>query len=195
LSQELEVAMRNTRWIGAIGLVALLASPVQAKDRTKARGDEVIKEGKILVVRGMDGEEPQITDESDKRWLITGPLREEVLRLSGHKIKVWAREGDKKMMTPTLNAREYEILDAGGGRRPVVGSLRMTAALTYSLERKEGNLPIKGSKPFLEQLGKHVGCKVWLVGDLEGKTLKAFKYGWLSCKTTPKIKTGKESKR
>jgi hypothetical protein len=172
----------------------MLALPAWAAP--KPDKGEVVKEGKVLVVRGLEGGEPQLTDEGNQRWLIVGPLREEALSLDGHKLKVWASVGGKKLTMPTLVVKRYEILDSGG-HRPAVGLLRRDAPLTFSLERKEGNLEVKGPRPLLVQLDKNVGCKVWLVGDLEGKkTLKVFKFGSISCrKDTPAIKPGKERKR
>jgi len=189
--------MHGTLGILMISLLILGADPALAKPKEdKPSPAELVKEGKILVVRGLHGGEPQLTDEEGKRFLIVGELREEALRLEGHKLKAWGIPAGKKLMVPTLKVRRYEILESGGGRRPVVGLLRKDAPLAFVLERKEGgNLEIKGSKPFLELLDKHTGCKVWLVGDLEGKALKAFKYGWLSCKVAPKEIKGKENKK
>jgi hypothetical protein len=159
----------------------------------KPKENEVVKEGKILVVRGLSGGEPQLTDQQGKRWLIDGPAREETLRLSGHTLKVWALiEAKKKLMTPALKVSRYEILDSGG-RKPLVGVLRRVK-LSYVLERKEGNLTIKArSRSFYRLLARRNNCKIWVVGDLEGTTLKAIKFGWISCKLPKPIKPRKES--
>jgi hypothetical protein len=182
---------------GVATLVLALGAGAWAEGGKQDKG-EVVKEGKVLVVRGLEGGEPQITDEANQRWMIVGPLREEALSLDGHKLKVWATvSGQKKLTMRTLLVKRYEILDSGG-RRPVVGLLQRDAPLALSLERKEGNLDVKGPRPLLVQLDKKVGCKVWLVGDLEGKTLKAFKFGSISCKKDKpaiKSKTEKERKR
>jgi hypothetical protein len=176
-------------------MMLVLAVDAWAAPKQQQKGGEVVKEGKVLVVRGLEGGEPQLTDESNQRWLIVGPLREEALNLDGHKLKVWASIGGKKLTMPTLVVKRYEIVDSGG-RRPVVGQLRRDAPLAFSLERKEGNLEVKAPRPLLVQLDKNVGCKVWLVGDIEGKTLKAFKFGSISCRRDkPAIKSGKERKR
>lgn len=186
---------------GVAVMLALPALPAGAWAEGRKTGDpkqnkgEVVKEGKVLVVRGLEGGEPQLTDEGNQRWLIVGPLREEALNLDGHKLKVWASVGGKKMTMPTLVVKRYEILDSGG-HRPAVGLLRRDAPLAFTLERKEGNLEVKGPRPLLVQLDKNVGCKVWIAGDLEGKTLKAFKFGSISCrKDNPAIKSGKERKK
>jgi len=178
-------------------LLALLTSSAAlaaGKDKQdKPKETEVVKQGKLLVVRGLSGGEPQITDQKGKRWLIDGPVREETLRLSGHTLKVWGAVGaKKKMMTPTLKVVRYEILDSGG-RKPLVGILRRVK-LSYVLERKEGNLTITArSRSFFRQLARRNNCKIWVVGDLEGTTLKAFKFGWITCKLPKAIKSRKET--
>jgi hypothetical protein len=160
----------------------------------KPKEAEVVKQGKILVVRGLGGGEPQITDQQGKRWLIDGPAREETLRLSGHTLKLWALVATKKkLMTPVLKVNRYEILDSGG-RKPLVGVLRRVK-LSYVLERKDkGNLTIKArSRSFYRLLSRRNNCKIWVVGDLEGTTLKAIKFGWITCKLPKPIKPRKES--
>jgi hypothetical protein len=180
--------------LSAVGLPALALAQTTAEDKPQQPSSGVIvKEGKILVVRGLSGGEPQLTDEGNQRFLIVGELHEEALRLEGHKLKVWATLGGKKLTVPTLDVKRYEILDSGG-HRPHVGLLRRDAPLTFSLDRKEGTpLLVKAPQALLQKLDAHVGCKVWLVGETEGNAIKAFKYGWISCKKT-KIKT-KEKKR
>jgi hypothetical protein len=166
---------------GVAALVLALGAGARADARKDDKGD-VVKEGKVLVVRGLEGGEPQITDEASQRWMIVGPLRDEALNLDGHKLRVWANvTGQKKLTMRTLLVKRYEILDSGG-RRPVVGLLQRDAPLALSLDRKEGKLEVKGPRPLLVQLDKKVGCKVWLVGDLEGKAIKTFKFGSISCK-------------
>jgi hypothetical protein len=146
---------------------------------------EVSHEGKILLVRGDMGTEPQLSTEDGKRWLLKGLLKEELLRLDGHKLKTWGVPGPKKLEMPTLEVSRYEIVDSGGGKRPHVGVLHRSAG-TLSLQRKEGALELGGSKVMLDALEKRMGCKVWVVGDLEGRAVKVFKFGWLSCKTKNK---------
>jgi hypothetical protein len=170
-----------------------LSAEVAAKDNPQQPSSgEVVKEGKILVVRGLSGGEPQLTDEGNQRFLIVGALREEAMRLEGHKLKIWATVGGKKLTVPTLDAKRYEILDSGG-HRPHVGMLRRDAPLSFSLERKEGTLQVKAPQALLRRLDAHVGCKVWLVGETEGNAVKAFKYGWISCKKT-KITTKEKTR-
>jgi hypothetical protein len=134
-----------------------------------------------------------LTDQEGKRWLIAGAMRTEALRLGGHRLRVWATVGKKKLMTPTLLAKRYEILESSGGRKPLVGNVVKEDKKTYVLARPEGNLNIKGTRSFLRRLARRTGCKVWIVGDLEGTTLKAHKFGWINCKTPKAIKPGKES--
>jgi len=186
--------------VAAVSLLLLAPVGGEARDKGKGkgkqdrpRGTEVMKEGKILVVRGLSGGEPQLNDEGNKRHLCVGPMRGELLRINDHKIRAWGTLGDKKLMTPTFRVERYEILDSGGGRKPAVGLLGREGKGKFVLVRKEGNLTIRATPAFLRQLGKRVGCKVWVVGDLEGSTLKAFKFGWLSCTTPKAIKPRKET--
>lgn len=181
-----------------LGMVLLLGSTVAAEQKKKGKQDkpkgaQVVKEGKIRVVRGLSGGEPQLTDKKGKRHLCVGPVHDELLRLSGHTVKAWGSVGDKKMMTPTFKVARYEITDSGG-RRPMVGVLRKEAKKEYKLERKEGLLTVKTkNKGLNRQLAKRVGCKVWMVGELVGETLRPYKFGWIRCAPPKAIKPDKET--
>lgn len=188
--------MQRSVKVAGVMVALLVALPMTALAKDKKgepREVEVIKEGKILVVRGLRGGEPQLTDQEGKRWLIAGALRAEVLRLGGHSLRVWGVVGKKKLMTPTLMVSRYEILESGGGRKPLVGKVVIEDKKTCKLARPEGNLSIKGKKSFIRRLARRAGCKVWIVGDLEGTILKANTFGWISCKPPKAIKPGKES--
>jgi hypothetical protein len=183
------------RALTLLATLLLLVAAAPPRKEEKPRPAEVKKEGKLLVVRGLSGGEPQLTADDGGRYLVTGVWREELLRLEGHKVRLWATPGPKKLMMPTLDASRYEILDSGGGRRPLVGTLRSRSAGGLALERpKEATLDVEAPSALRAELAKRVGCKVWLVGDLEGTTIKAFKYGWLSCKPPKAIKTDKTEK-
>jgi hypothetical protein len=193
--------MHCLRWIVVPGLCVLLCG-AEASGKAKNKGKEtkpapaeVVVEGKILIVRGLHGGEPQLTAQDGQRWLLSGSLREELLRFEGHRLKVWATSGEKKLMMPTLAVNRYDVLDSGGGRRPVVGALRRGIGQSLVLERKEGLLEVAGSPPLREQMEKYLGCKVWVVGDLDGKRIKAFKFGWINCKTDKSLKPGKETEK
>lgn len=183
-------------WVIAIAGALSLSGPALAKGKQdRPKETAVVKEGKITVVRGLRGPEPQITDANGTRWLIIGALREEVLRLGGHQLRVWAATGaKKKLMTPTLEVTRYEILDSGG-RKPVVGILRRSKnARRFSLEGKNGSLSIMAKNRSLEnRLTQRVNCKIWVVGEMEGTTLIVGKFGWITCKPPKAFKPGKES--
>jgi hypothetical protein len=188
---------RQTAILALSLALALLAPAAEARRKKgkqdKPKGAEVLKEGKIRVVRGLGGGEPQLTDQHGTKHLCIGPARDELLRLNGHRLKAWGVVGDKKkLMMPTFKVSRYEITDSGG-RKPVVGILRKEPKDRYVLERKEGNLTIKARASFKRQLRRRVGCKIWIVGDLEGTTLKAFKFGWINCKAPKAIKPRKET--
>jgi hypothetical protein len=180
--------------LGLLGTSDAWAAPAPKRKESK-RPTEVQKEGKILIVRGLSGGEPQLTTEDGARFLLIGALREELLRLEGHRLQVTAVPGAKKLMMETLEVSRYEILDSGGGRKPLVGMLRKGAS-GLSLERpKAALIEVEASRGLLAELEKRVGCKIWILGELQGTTLKAFKFGWLSCKTPKSIKPDKENKR
>lgn len=189
--------MTRARTITLLGASLLLvlasASPAAAGPRQKQpRVSELNITGKVVVVRGLRGGEPQISDAKGKRWLMTGRLQDELLRVHGHTLTVWGAPSGKKEVFPTLNVARYEIQDAGG-QKPVVGRLRREAKGRYSLVRKSDTLRVKASRSFLRKLKKRDGCKVWMVGAVSGRTLKAFIYGWLNCKQPKAIKQKKEN--
>jgi hypothetical protein len=186
----------RTGWL--LVLLLLSSTGARAEDKRKrsgARSDETVKQGKILVVRGAHGGEAQLTDEDGKNWLMDGVLKEELLRLDGHKLKVWVGPSQKKLSMNTLEAHRYEIMDSGDGRRPQVGLLRRKTPQGYFLETPQTVLQIEAKRSLLTLLDKWVSCKIWLVGDLEGQTLKAFKFGWIHCKKEPSTIPGKENKK
>ena len=92
-----------------------------------------------------------------------------------------------------LRDGNFERLDAGG-QRPLVGLLRQVRNQQLLLEQENRNVPLSASPPLTKRLMERVGCKVWVVGDLESGTLNAFKFGWLSCKKTKPLKPRKESR-
>lgn len=178
---------------GASLLLVLAAAPraEAGPPQNKPKIDELTITGKVVVVRGLRGGEPQITDAKGKRWLMVGEQQTELLRVHGHTLTVWGTPEDKKAVFPTLKVRRYEIQDAGG-QKPAVGRLRREGKRRFVLVRKADTLRISASKSFLRRLKKRNGCKVWMVGTIQGKTLKAFMYGWLTCKPPKVIKQKKE---
>jgi hypothetical protein len=113
--------------------------------------------------------------------------------LGGHVLKVWASVGPKKkLMMRTLDVQRYEIVDSGG-RKPLVGRLRRGSKRLLLVREDAKDLRVKGSKPFMRRLAARVGCKVWVVGELDGSTIKAYKFGWIKCKPPKPIKPRKES--
>lgn len=182
--------------------VASAAPPAKRGPRSKPQrpktqpNEEISREGTIAVVRGVRGGEPQLTERDGKRWLLIGPLQNEVLRLGGHTVKVWAVIGQDKPVLPTLAVRRYEIIDAGAGKKPFVGTLRVDARKTLQLQQADDTaLTVEARKALLAQLMRRVGCKVWLVGELSGDALRAHKYGWLSCAKQRPLKAQKETSK
>lgn len=165
-----------------------------------AQNTETSKEGKILVVRGAEGGEAQLTEASGNKVLLVGEWREELLRLDGHKIKAWGQADGKKLLVPAWRATRYEILDSGG-RKPLVGILQKGEAGHLSLQVDGATTALNASKALSKKLSERHGCRVWIVGDLEGKSVKVNKFGWLSCKQekpmqpAKPIQTAKEEKK
>ena len=185
------------RWRCSLTLALLLAqAPSGAWANSRGGGKqappkeaELVKQGKVVVVSGTKGGEPEITDGRGKRWLLTGVLRKELLRLHGHVVKVRGAQGPKKLTMPTLKVSQYEILNSGG-RKPVVGVLQQQSKGVFRLLRQKDTLAIKGPKALLNDLKQRVGCKIWLVGTLKDKTIKPYSFGWLNCDPPAVIKPG-----
>ena len=154
----------------------LLAAPGAQADRpdtAKKPGKdkhsaELIKEGKVRVVRGIKGASPQLTDDSNRDWFLEGPLRGELLRLSGHRVQVWATADKKKLATPVLQVKRYEIRDSGG-RKPLVGVLQQSDAREFILQQEQGTIRITGRPTFLKRLEKRLGCKISDRGEPGGE--------------------------
>jgi hypothetical protein len=174
----------------ALALALAASAPVASF----AKGRPALREGTILVVRGAHSPEPQFTDEDGKRWLVVGSLREELLQTDGHKVKVMAGEAGTKETIPALEVSSYEIVDCGGGRRPYVGTLLKHGDDLRLAVAKGKPMLVEASPALARRLERHLGCKVWLAGDLAESTLKTFKYGWLKCPapSKPPTQPGKE---
>jgi hypothetical protein len=104
---------------------------------------------------------------------VAGALRDEVARLHGVTVAlIGTRSGD------SFAAERYEIVDIGGGRKPLVGILRM----------EDGRLALVGEETVLlwgarrtrDSLAKRVGAKVWVHGSkINDRELKVLRYGVL----------------
>ena len=176
----------------------------EGKDPVPSSGEQ-ISEGRLLVVRGLDGGEPQLTDHKGNRYLLQGLARPELLRLDGHQVKVWGAPGEKKLMTPTLTVKRYTILGTGRRAPPLVGVLGVgeNEQLQLVPEAGGGAVVFKGGRSILRKLRKRVGCKVWVVVSKrksKGKSkadaaVRVRKFGWLLCSPGHKggIKKGKAS--
>lgn len=199
------------RWIDrtvAAALVSLVASAALAAgasgERTrrphrsprKTIPTQVVKRGKVVVVRGVTQPQPQLTDRQGRHWMLTGKWRAELARLHGHGVKVWGQPGKRKQMMPTLEVSRYEIIDVGGGRKPQVGQLAEDHKHRLQLRQKSRTLRVKAKSAMRRKLRKRIGCKVWLAGTLSGTAIRVSKYGWLTCKKAPiKPKDDSEKKR
>jgi hypothetical protein len=162
---------------------------------SKVVGGQVEKVGPIRVVSGVRSAEPQLTDERGKHYLLSGEWRRELLRLGGHRVKVWGQLGEKKLMHPTIKVKRYEIVDSGGGHKPHVGVLVKGASDTLQLRTDEVVLEVVAKGGLDKLLRKRVGCKVWIVGEVAAGSLKASKFGWLACNKNKSIKPKKETPR
>lgn len=183
--------MLKTQWTIILGLGIMLGGFAAAEKATSAKKDasvssQISKEGKILMVREFRENLAELTDAAGQHWYLTGKWREEMIRLDGHKVKVWGIAGAKKMRRPELEVLRYDIIDSGGGHKPWVGILQRKAPQVFALEPLDQNektapYEVKASRPFLQQLDKRVGCKIWVVGEKKGRVIDAYKFGWLYC--------------
>ncbi|MCA9670487.1 MAG: hypothetical protein KC503_33050 [Myxococcales bacterium] len=179
----------------ATGLL-FAASPAHARPKKSRKRDarsQVVLEGTIRVVRSIDGGYPQLTDQRAKRYLLVGTYRAELRRLSGHGVKVWGMFVKKRLMFPTLKVRRYVITNSGGGRKPVVGRLRAVGKRKLRLVHKDGTYVVQAKRPLARRMRQRNGCKVWVAGEVRGKTVHAYKFGWLSCKKQRPIKPPKSA--
>lgn len=183
--------------LAAGAALAAKRGPQSEPQRAKTQpGDETSREGTIAVVRGVRGGEPQLTERDGKRWLLIGALQQELLRLGGHALKVWGVIGRDRPVLPTVSVRRYELLDAGGGKKPLVGVLQLDARKRLQLHQADDTvLTVDAKKALLAQLKRRLGCKVWLVGELSGDTLRAHKFGWLNCAKQRPLKAQKETSK
>ena len=186
--------MRPTIFLVSV-LTALLMIPGQARADEKPPAPAAAtleKEGRLLVVRGFRQGEPQFTDEKGDRFLLQGKWRGELLRLDGHKVKVWGKPGQKKLMTPTLVVDRYQILGVGYGE-PVVGQLQQAASGALTLVRAgvgvDPGVTLVGSASMTRKLRERLGCKIWYVGRKPNKgSQRVRSFGWLSCPPPAVIK-------
>lgn len=181
--------------LGAFCLFLALLAPQGASARrvqSPPPKPQAVKEGKLQVVRGIRRPEAQLTDSSGKRWLLVGPLRSELLRLHGHHLRVYgssAPSNDPAKLA-TFTVKRYELTRIAG-RRPQVGRLA-SQGITLSLVQRDRTLRVIAKKPMAKRLRRVVGCKVWLLGDVDKSTIKVFKYGKITCEKRSPIKAKKE---
>ena len=157
---------------------------------------ELVKEGKVRLVRGLRRPEVMLTDEKGKDWRLSGELLGELRRLRGHRIKIWAKPAKTKLATEGLAVVRYQMLKQGN-HQPQVGILKERPSGELCLMKKGQKLMVEGRPKFLSRLKEKVGCRVWLVGKIQKETIKAYKFGWLSCekpKTKKKV-TEKETRK
>jgi hypothetical protein len=180
-----------TGFVVASGTTALMgvcahASPTPSQ---KPGHGDLVRVGSVSVARGIQGGEPLLTDTSQKRWLLVGKLREELLRLEKHEIRVQGREGKRKQMMPTIRVKRYRLLRLDGGQ-PEVGRLVKDPNGQLSLQQRERTLVVVAAeKTVLKQLQLRVGCRVWLLGELKGQSrIHVRKFGWIRCTSSPTLK-------
>lgn len=106
---------------------------------------------------------------------VRGPRRAELARLVGAEVRVWGPAGANQPPVPprAIEVRGYEILSIGGAR-PVVGTLLVRNGEIWLAGRdtlRVSDAPI--------ELRAHEGATVWIVGLVEGGTLRLELYGIL----------------
>lgn len=103
---------------------------------------------------------------------LANPSRNELVRLSGAKVRVYGITGDPRIPRGKhVLVERYEIVDVGGGVAPRVGriaKLEMNGATRLLFVDESGVadlLPAGWGKKMMQ----HVGAKVWMVGSRNGK--------------------------
>lgn len=147
----------------------------------------VVKTGKVHVVRGVHGGEPQLTDERGERYLLVGPWRAELLRVGGHTIKLWGTFARKKLLQRTIKVTRYQLIESAG-RKPWVGMLALDATGGLLLRQPDRTLLVTPPGGLAKKLRARVGCKIWMVGELVGDAIRPSQFGWLRCKPPEPVK-------
>lgn len=102
--------------------------------------------------------------EGDDTVTVTGPLEDEVSRLSGARVRVRGEISTGQYPGPTLEAAAYEILSVDG-ERPDVGLLRADGEGLYLEREGRESLRLRAVTSGLEG---RVGAKVWVVTGEDG---------------------------
>lgn len=102
--------------------------------------------------------------EGDDTVTVTGPVEDQVARLSGARVRVYGEMSTGQYPGPTLEATAYELLSVDG-ERPAVGVLRADGQGLY-LER-EGREPLR-LRAVTSGLESRLGAKVWVVTGEDG---------------------------
>ncbi|MBW2736082.1 MAG: hypothetical protein JRH20_27165, partial [Deltaproteobacteria bacterium] len=92
-----------------------------------------------------------------------------------------------------FSVTRYELMSLNG-KQPQVGRLARRGAV-LSLVQNERTLRIAAKKGMTARLERVVGCKVWVLGDIDESTIKVFKYGRITCEKPAPIKAKKEKSR
>lgn len=102
--------------------------------------------------------------EGDDTVTVTGPVEDEVARLSGARVRVYGEISTGRYPGPTLAGMAYEILSVDG-ERPRVGVLRADDEGLYLA--REGRDPVR-LRAVTSGLESRVGAKVWVVTGDDG---------------------------
>ena len=172
--------------------------PVYAASRVDggaaAAGEaQLLKQGRVTVIRGLHGRVPQLTDPEGKSWILQGEWVEELLRTDGLFIQVSGVKGDPNLLLPTIVVAHYQIVRVGT-KRPRVGILLEDENKTLWLREKDELRELVARKGVRSALGNYLNCKIWLVGAAENGKYRVTRFGWLNCKKKPVVLKKEKSK-
>lgn len=146
-----------------LAVLPLLLSCAAAPPERTAR-DALVLDGEITIVHGAPIEESvQLTDVDGDSWVLTSlPLGGDLLRLGGHRVRVWGRVASETATVPMLVVDRYEMLPVDG-MIPVIGIIAVgTSQVILSAhatgERYELTGPLRGA------LVNFPGCRAWVWG-------------------------------
>ena len=130
--------------------------------------------GLVEVVGAFPAPEVTLTTTTGTVTLV-GDLTRELARTQSFQVEVSGSIEDGKLMVS-----EYRILDIGGGKKPIVGTV---VAIKNEVALQDGggqpivlSLSPRGKK----RLRDNVGAKIWVAGDLQvSGQLKVGRYGVL----------------
>jgi LysM repeat protein len=130
--------------------------------------------GEIQVVGPDDFTQVVLETAQQEHWTLQGNFLDELRRLKSKQVEV---QGQADAKSGLLQVASYEIVDVGGGQRPIVGMLSEIDG-TFFVTDEDGTqwtLLLPQTLPLTEW----VGGKIWVVGTVTGQEIEVAGYGIL----------------